>query len=73
MTNKRGVDGTDMEPMEQLERKMMTMKLMLVLMRDRKAKQGQVRSVGYIREYGEMPDEIGVYSLGQLTDEQSSL
>lgn len=70
MTNKRGVDGTDMEPMEQLERQMMTMKLMLVLMRDRKAKQGQVRSVGYIREYGEMPDEIGVYSLGQLTDEQ---
>lgn len=59
-----------MEPMEQLERQMMTMKLMLVLMRDRKAKQGQVRSVGYIREYGEMPDEIGVYSLGQLTDEQ---
>lgn len=56
--------------MEQVERQMYVMKLMLVLMRDRKAKQGQVRSVGYIREYGEMPDEMGVYSLGQLSDEQ---
>lgn len=56
--------------MEQVERQMYLMKLMLVLMRDRKAKQGQVRSVGYIREYGEMPDEMGVYTLGQLSDEQ---
>jgi len=56
--------------MEQVERQMYVMKLMLVLMRDRKAKQGQVRSVGYIREYGEMPDEMGVYSLGQFSDEQ---
>jgi len=58
------------QPMEQVERQMYLMKLMLVLMRDRKAKQGQVRSVGYIREYGEMPDEMGVYTLGQLSDEQ---
>lgn len=57
-------------PVEQMEKQMYLMKLMLVLMRDRKAKQGQVRSVGYIREYGEMPDELGVYTLGQLSDEQ---
>lgn len=56
--------------MELLERQMLLMKLMLVLMRDRRAKQGQVRSVGYIREYGEMPEEMGVYTLGEQTDEQ---
>ncbi|GIP17538.1 hypothetical protein J40TS1_31800 [Paenibacillus montaniterrae] len=55
--------------MEQLERQTYLMKLMLVLMRDRKARQAQVRSVGYLREYGELPEDMGVNTLGKLTDE----
>lgn len=41
-------------------------KLMLVLVRDRKAMQGRIRSVGYTREYGELPPDLGVYTLSNL-------
>ena len=56
--------------LNQLERDTYVMKLMLVLMRDRRARQGQVRSVGYTREYGELPDELGVGTLAQLSNEE---
>lgn len=56
--------------MEKQERDTYLMKLMLVLMRDRKARQAQVRNVGYLREYGELPDELGVYTLGNMPDEE---
>lgn len=56
--------------MEQLERQMYLMKLMLVLMRDRQARQAQVRSVAYVREYGELPEDLGVHSLGNKSNEE---
>lgn len=39
-------------------------------MRDRKARQAQVRNVGYLREYGELPHELGVSTLGNMSDEE---
>lgn len=45
-------------------------KLMLVLVRDRQAMQGRIRSVGYTREYGKLPKDLGVYTLGQMSDEE---
>lgn len=59
-----------MDLLSQLERETYLMKLMLVLMRDRRARQGQVRSIGYTREYGELPDNLGVATLAQLSNEE---
>jgi hypothetical protein len=56
-----------MDPMEKNE---YLLKLMLVLVRDRKAMQGRIRSVGYFREFGALPDDMGVYTLSRLNDDE---
>ena len=45
-------------------------KLMLTLARDRMAMQGRVRSVGFIKEYKTLPDDLGVHTLSQYNEEE---
>jgi len=52
------------------EKNELLLKLMVVLVRDRRAMQGRIRSVGYTREYGELPRDLGVYTLGQLPEDE---
>lgn len=52
------------------EKNELLLKLMLVLVRDRRAMQGRIRSVGYTREYGELPPDLGVYTLGKLQEDE---
>lgn len=54
--------------MNAIEKNHYLMKLMLVLARDLRAMQGRVRSVRFIREYAEMPEDIGVYTLSRMED-----
>ncbi|GFR37199.1 hypothetical protein PRECH8_04950 [Insulibacter thermoxylanivorax] len=56
--------------MDTKDRNKLLLKLMLVLVRDRQAMQGRIRSVGYTREYGQLPPDLGVYTLGQLEVEE---
>lgn len=44
------------------------LKLMLVLVRDRRAMQGRIRSVRFMREYGELPDTLGAITLRGMSD-----
>ena len=46
----------------------LSLKLMLTLARDRRAMQGRVRSVGFMREYGLLPEQLGSQTLSQLTE-----
>lgn len=46
------------------------LKLMLTLARDRRAMQGRVRSVGFMREYLILPADLGVHTLTQMNDEE---
>lgn len=48
------------------------LKLMLVLVRDRQAMQGRIRSVRFVREYDRLPDELGAIALGRMTDGQQA-
>lgn len=43
-------------------------KLMLVLVRDRRAMQGRIRSVRFMREYGELPDHLGAITLSGMSE-----
>lgn len=52
------------------EKNELLFKLMLVLVRDRQAMRGRIRSVGYTREYGELPPDFGVYTLSRLQDDE---
>lgn len=54
--------------MEPFERGRLLLKLMLVLARDRRAMQGRIQSTGFVREYGELPPDLGVATLGRLGD-----
>jgi len=56
--------------MDTKEKNELLLKLMVVLVRDRKAMQGRIRSVGYTREYGELPPDLGVYTLGKLQEDE---
>jgi len=56
--------------MNSREKNELLLKLMVVLVRDRKAMQGRIRSVGYTREYGELPPDLGVYTLGKLQEDE---
>lgn len=44
------------------------LKLMLVLVRDRRAMQGRVRSVRFMREYGELPEDLGAMTLSRMSE-----
>ncbi len=46
------------------------LKLMLVLVRDRGAMQGRIRNVGYLREYAELPDDLGAQTLSRMSEEE---
>jgi len=54
--------------MEPIERGKLLLKLMLVLARDRRAMQGRIQTTGFVREYGELPPDLGVATLGRLGD-----
>jgi len=54
--------------MESSERGKLLLKLMLVLARDRRAMQGRIQTTGFVREYGELPPDLGVATLGRLGD-----
>ena len=54
--------------MEPFERGKLLLKLMLVLARDRRAMQGRIQTAGFVREYGELPPDLGVATLGRLGD-----
>lgn len=54
--------------MEPFERGRLLLKLMLVLARDRRAMQGRIQTTGFVREYGELPPDLGVATLGRLGD-----
>lgn len=56
--------------MEPDERSGLLLKLMLVLARDRRAMQGRIQNVGYVREYGVLPEDMGVATLSRLGDEE---
>lgn len=43
------------------------LKLMLVLVRDRRAMQGRIRSVRFMREYGELPEDLGAIKLSGMS------
>lgn len=50
------------------------LKLMLVLVRDRRAMQGRIHSVRFMREYGTLPEDLGAITLGGMSDaEQADL
>lgn len=50
------------------------LKLMLVLVRDRRAMQGRISSVRFVREYGELPEDLGAITLGGMSEaEQAAL
>lgn len=55
--------------MDTTEKNELLMKLMLVLVRDRRAMQGMIQSAGWIREYGRLPEDMGVYTLSRLNEE----
>lgn len=55
--------------MDITEKNELLMKLMLVLVRDRRAMQGMIKNAGWIREYGRLPEDMGVYTLSRLTEE----
>jgi len=46
------------------------LKLMLVLVRDRRAMQGRLRSVRFMREYGALPDQLGAITLRNMSDDE---
>lgn len=48
------------------------LKLMLVLVRDRQAMQGRVRSVRFVREYDRLPDELGAITLGGMSEQEQA-
>jgi hypothetical protein len=48
------------------------LKLMLVLVRDRRAMQGRIRSVRFMREYGALPESLGAMTLRGMSDEEHS-
>ena len=52
-----------------MENNELLMKLMLVLVRDRGAMQGMIRSAGWLREYGRLPEHLGVHTLSQMKEE----
>lgn len=52
------------------EKNELLLKLMLVLVRDRQAMQGRIRSVGYTREYGELPSDMGVFTLSKMQEDE---
>jgi hypothetical protein len=54
--------------MEPFERGRLLLKLMLVLARDRRAMQGRIQTTGFVREYGELPPDMGVATLSRLSD-----
>jgi hypothetical protein len=54
--------------LEPFERGKLLLKLMLVLARDRRAMQGRIQTTGYVKEYGELPPDLGVITLGRLGD-----
>jgi hypothetical protein len=54
--------------MEPFERSRLLLKLMLVLARDRRAMQGRIQTTGFVREYGELPPDLGAATLGRLDD-----
>ncbi|OUM94192.1 MAG: hypothetical protein A9Z00_00800 [Thermobacillus sp. ZCTH02-B1] len=56
--------------MEPFERGRLLLKLMLVLARDRRAMQGRIQTTGFVREYGELPPDLGVMTLGRLGDDE---
>ena len=56
--------------MEPFERGRLLLKLMLVLARDRRAMQGRIQTTGFVREYGELPPDLGVATLGRLGDDE---
>ena len=45
-------------------------KLMLVLVRDRRAMQGRIRSVRFMREYGQLPEDLGAVTLSRMSAEE---
>jgi len=48
----------------------LTLKLMLTLARDRRAMQGRIRNVGFMREYLTLPDDLGVHTLSQMSEQE---
>ena len=54
--------------MEPIERGKLLLKLMLVLARDRRAMQGRIQTTGFVKEFGELPPDLGVATLGRLGD-----
>jgi hypothetical protein len=54
--------------MEPFERGKLLLKLMLVLARDRRAMQGRIQTTGFVKEYGVLPPDLGVATLGRLGD-----
>lgn len=48
------------------------LKLMLVLVRDRRAMQGRLRSVRFMREYGELPETLVAITLRNMSEEEQA-